>query len=154
MARKNKYESHVLPYLPVIAGWCRKGVPDETIAKKLGVAYSTFREYKRKHPELQEAMQYQKEHADMIVENSLFRKANGYTVEVTKAVKCKEVYYDERGRKCEREELKTALEEVHVPADTNAQKFFLQNRLPEDWREKKDVSLEGGLVVKKLEELL
>lgn len=154
MARKNKYETHVLPYLNVIAGWCRKGVPDEAIAKKLGVAYSTFRGYRNEHPELQEAMMYQKEHANMIIENALFEKAKGYTVEVTKAVKCKEVYYDERGRKCEREELKTATEEVHVPADTNAQKFFLQNRDPDSWREKRDISLEGEVGVRGLEDMI
>lgn len=154
MARKGKYESHVLPYLDIIPAWCRKGVTDEQIAKKLGVAYSTFREYKRQHPELAEAMKFQKEHADMIVESALFRKCNGYTVEVSKVVKCKKVYYDEQGRKCEKEELQTGIEEVHIPADTNAQKFWLQNRDAENWREKRDLAVEGEMKVRKLEELI
>lgn len=154
MARKNKYETHVLPYLNVIAAWCRKGVSDEQIAKKLGVAYSTFREYKRVHEELSEAMMFQKEHADMEIENALYKKAKGYSVEVKKLFKCKKTYYDERGKKCEEEELKEGTEEVYIPADTNAQKFFLQNRDPDNWRERKDVALEGELGVRGLEDLI
>ena len=154
MARKNKYETHVLPYLDVIAGWCRKGVPDEAIAKKLGVAYSTFRGYRNEHPELKKAMQYQKEHADMIVENALFKKSTGYNVEVQKTVKVRKIYYDEKDRKCEEEELKPVTEIVHIPADTNAQKFFLQNRDPDSWREKRDITLEGEFGVRGLEDMV
>jgi len=73
----------VLPRLLEIEAWARDGLIDEDIAHNLGVAYSTFCEYK-KRPELSEALKKSKAVADIIVENALFKKACGYTVEVKK----------------------------------------------------------------------
>lgn len=53
---RGKYESHVLPRLEFVRSAARMGNSEEEIAKQLGVSYSTFREYKKKHPELQEAL--------------------------------------------------------------------------------------------------
>ena len=50
--RLTKYDTHVEPRLIEIEGWARDGLIDEQIAKNLGIAYSTFREYKNKHPAL------------------------------------------------------------------------------------------------------
>lgn len=44
--RLTKYETVVLPRLEEIEGMSREGVPEEQIAKVLGIAYSTFNEYK------------------------------------------------------------------------------------------------------------
>ena len=46
------------------------------------------------------------------------------------------MFFDEQGRKCEVEELAVGYDEMHVPANVNAQKFWLANRKPEAWREK------------------
>ncbi|BFH14642.1 hypothetical protein WJ0W_001197 [Paenibacillus melissococcoides] len=53
--RKNKYHSHVEPKLLLIEARARDGTIDEDTAKKLGVAYSTFREYVEKYPALSAA---------------------------------------------------------------------------------------------------
>lgn len=45
--RLTKYDTIVLPRLDEIEGMSREGVPEEQIAKALGIAYSTFCEYKR-----------------------------------------------------------------------------------------------------------
>ena len=63
MARKNKYFSHVKPYLKIISSWCEQEFSDEEIAKKLGVAYSTLRTYMKKHPELKAVMTQSKDYA-------------------------------------------------------------------------------------------
>ncbi len=153
MPRKNKYETHVEPYIEAIKAWSRKGATEESIAKKLGVAYSTFRRYKEDEPKLMEALRVSKDLADAEIENSLFRKANGYNAEVRKNVKCKEEYFDDFGRKCTREILREAIDEVHIPADTKAITFYLTNRLPDEWREKQ--SIEGTMGVSyKLEDLI
>lgn len=137
--RLTKYDTHVLPRLLEIEAWARDGVIDEDIAKNLGIAYSTFCEYK-KRSELSEALKKSKAVADIIVENALFKKACGYTVEVKKLFKCKVVQYDETtGRKIREEEiLREGTEETHVPADTTAQIYWLNNRKPEKWRQKQE----------------
>ncbi|MEE0740779.1 MAG: transposase [Emergencia sp.] len=127
--RKSKYETHVKPYLTVIAAWCRNGATDETIAKKLGVAYSTFRTYRNEYPELQKSMKYAKEHADLEVEAALYKRAVGYS-------------YDEvtiEGGV----ETKRVTKEV-VP-DTTAQIFWLKNRKAGEWKDKQNMELSGSL---------
>lgn len=76
--RKNKYHSHVEPKLLLIEARARDGTIDEDTAKKLGVAYSTFREYVEKYPALSAAWKRGKEVAGIEVENALFRRTIGY----------------------------------------------------------------------------
>lgn len=47
-------------------------------------------------------------------------------------------YYDKNGKLCEKEVLKTGVDEVYVPGDTTAQIFWLKNRKPQDWRDKQE----------------
>lgn len=120
-----------------IAGWARDGVPDAQIAKNMGVAYSTLREWRDRFPALSAALKDAREVADRKVENSLYKRAQGYTVKIKKTFKVKRADYDESGRKIrEVEELKQGEDEVHIPADVTAQIFWLKNRKPEAWREK------------------
>lgn len=49
---KSKWDTNVKDKLILVEGWARNGLSEEQIAKNLGVAYSTFRDYKRKHPAL------------------------------------------------------------------------------------------------------
>ena len=75
-----KYESHVANRLEVIKGWCRDGLTEEEIAKRLGIAYSTFKKYKSDYPALSAVLKEGKEVADYRVENALYEKAlNGDT---------------------------------------------------------------------------
>lgn len=74
---QNKYKSHVEPKLELIKGWAREGATDKEIAAKLGVAYSTFNDYKLKHSELSESLKESKEVADFAVENALYKNAIG-----------------------------------------------------------------------------
>ncbi|MGF7049144.1 5-methylcytosine-specific restriction endonuclease McrA [Paenibacillus sp. DS2015] len=83
--RKTKYHTHVEPKLLLIAAWARDGFTEEQTAIKLGLAYSTFRTYKDKYPALSAALKRGQEVADVMVENSLFKRAMGYQFEeVTK----------------------------------------------------------------------
>lgn len=94
--RKGKYETHVKPYLKKIEKWCNT-MTEKQIAKRLGIANSTFNEYKKQFPELTEAIK--KGRYDLIDElhSALIKKAKGYryteTKEVTEEVKFpKEIY--------------------------------------------------------------
>ena len=80
-----KYKIFVEPRLTEIEGWARDGVIDANIAKKLGIAYSTFRLYKQNHLALSATLQKGKEVIDYEVENALLKRALGYEYkEVTK----------------------------------------------------------------------
>ena len=137
-----------------IEGWARDGLTEEQIAKNMGVSRSTLSDYKVKYPDILRAIKNSKEVADREVENALFNKATGYTVKLKKPMKVRHVEYDEvSGRKvAEYERIEYIEEEVHVPADTTAQIFWLKNRKSNEWRDKVTVTDESSL--EKLDELI
>lgn len=80
MARPSKYETHVAPRLGEIADWVRNGATEREIAERLGVAMSTFCEYKREFSELSEVLKKTRDAVDGEVENALLQNAlNGNT---------------------------------------------------------------------------
>ena len=88
---KSKYETEVEPRFLEIEAWKRDGLTDEQIAKNLGIAYSTFREYKNKYSAFSAVLKKGKEIADIEVENALFKRAIGYKYkEVIKEVTAEE----------------------------------------------------------------
>lgn len=132
---KSKYETHVKDKLVLVEGWARNGLTDEQIAKNLGVAYSTFREYKKKYSALSAALKKGKEVIDFEVENALLKRALGYRYkEITKE-------FSEATGKLE----VTKEVEKEVVPDTTAQIFWLKNRKPQEWRDKQDIEHSGNL---------
>lgn len=118
----------------LIEMWCRDGSLEKDIAAKLNVSVSTFEVYKNKYPELRDALKKGKEIIDFEVENSLYKKCIGSYAQEDRAFKCKEIYYDDEGRRCEREEVKTVKVDVFIPPDTTAIAIWLNNRKPQNWR--------------------
>ena len=135
--KRGKYYSHVEPKLVEIEGWARDGLIDEQIAKNLGVAYSTFRRYRDEHKALSAALKNGKEVVDRQVENALLKRALGYKFE--EVTKEREFRKDpETGESIEvMAEVKRVTKEVQP--DTTAQIFWLKNRRPDRWRDRKDI---------------
>ena len=77
MGRPNLYETLVKPRLSEIEEWVTT-MNQEQIAEQLGVNESTFRKYKKKYPELQQAMI--DGHKKLVTElkATLKQKAKGY----------------------------------------------------------------------------
>ncbi|RXM53955.1 transposase [Clostridium tetani] len=142
---KSKYETNVKDKLILVEGWARNGLTDEQIAKNLGIGYSTLKEYKKKYPAFLAALKKGKEVIDFEVENALLKKALGFKERVQKAFKIKNVEYDNGKRVRETEEVILVDEEQYTPPDTTAQIFWLKNRKPEEWRDKRDVEHSGNL---------
>ena len=147
--RPSKYEELVKPRLLEIEAWRRNGATDSEVAKALGIAESTLNLYKGKFSEFSEALKRSKEIADIQVENALFKKALGYNAAVKKTFKVKVVRYDpQTGKKVEeREELREVEDEVHIPADTTAQIYWLSNRMPENWRRQPDKEIQKDVQI-------
>lgn len=119
-----KYTEWLTPEgLVLVEGWARDGLIDEQIAKNMNVAYSTFREWKKKFPTLSAALKQGKEVSDRQVENALFKTATGY-------------YYQE-------ETVTNAGEIVTIKKyskpNTTAQIFWLKNRKVE-WTDRVDIN--------------
>ena len=135
---KGKYQQWIEPEgLTLLEGWARDGLTDEQIAHNVGITTKTLYEWKNKYGEISEALKKGKEVVDIEVENSLLKKATGYTVDLVKTFKVRRVEYNESGKKIlEQEELVQGIDQMHVPADTTAQIFWLKNRRPDKWRDK------------------
>lgn len=138
-SKRGKYEEWLTEDgLLKLEAWARNGLTQKQIAHNCGCSLSTLKDWCNKYPAISAAITRTREVADIIVENSLFKTANGYTIKVNKFFKLKRVEYDpETGKKLlEQEYLEERFEDLHVPANERAQEFWLRNRKPDVWRDK------------------
>ena len=87
---------------------------------------------------------------DIAVEKALLKSATGYMEKVKKAFKLKDVYYDENGKKNEKEKVEIIEEEQYIPPNLSAQTFWLKARCPDIWdkeQKKDDEGFSGGIVI-------
>lgn len=134
MARPSKWKSHVEPKLNRVEAWARDGLTDQQIAHNLGIGLRTYYEYKERYPQFSQSLQKGKDDVDIQVENALFKRAMGYTYEEVQEI-------EKDGQVVEKK--KTVKE---VQPDTTAQIFWLKNRRPEIWRDKREVEARSEVV--------
>lgn len=139
--------------LTLITGWARDGLSDKQICNNLGISEQTFYNYKKDHIEFFEAIKKGKEVIDYEVENALLKRALGYRYEEeTKEMdyaknEFGEQLYDASGNPIL--VLKTTKSVIkEVPPDVGAMAFWLKNRKPATWREKRDLSVTSTIDVK------
>jgi hypothetical protein len=139
--RPSKYETHVQPKLLLIEAWARNGLTEEDICKNLDVSIAAFSNYKLEYMELKESLKRNKEEADVIVENSLYKRALGYAYEeVTREQKLDPVTG-------ENILVVTKVVTKEVVPDTTAQIFWLKNRKPKEWRDRQEHEHSGNVGV-------
>lgn len=132
---KAKYEKWLTEDgLVLLEAWARSGLDDKSIAKKCGVSTTTLYAWKNSHKPIGEALRRGKEVVDSKVESALLKKCLGYYVPEEQAFKCKKVYYDKKGRRCEKEEIKTVTVQKYIPPETIADLAWLNNRCSDQWR--------------------
>lgn len=132
---KSKYETHVLPKLDQIEEWAKNGLIDTQIAKNLGISKDSFYKYKNAYIAFSDALKRGKEIIDLEVENALLKRALGYKYEeITKE--------PVKNNPTQLQITKQVTKEV-LP-DVTAQIFWLKNRRPEDWRDKKEIFSSGS----------
>lgn len=125
-----------------LSAWARDGLTDKDMAHNIGIAQSTFNLWKKEHCEFMDTLKKSKEVADIIIENALYKKATGYNVLLKKTFKVKDIIYENGKKIRETETLVEGFDEMHVPADTTAQIFWLKNRKPNEWRDKREVAMD------------
>ena len=138
---KGKYEYWLTPEgLVLLEGWARDGLADEQIAHNMGIASSTLYDWKKRYSEISEPLKRGKGVVDRQVENALLRRALGYEYEEVKKK-------FEGGVITER----TVTKKEVIP-DVTAQIFWLKNRKPGDWRDKREP--EDTTAIERLDRIL
>ncbi len=75
--RKSKFETDVKPRFPEILEWLELGCTEREIAENLGIAVSTFNEYK-KHPEFSDLLKNGRKKPVIQIKHALFKRACGF----------------------------------------------------------------------------
>ena len=75
MAKSKANEWLAEDKLTLLEGWARAGLVDEQIANNMGIATSTYYDWKNKYPEFAEALKKNKDIVDYEVENALLKNA-------------------------------------------------------------------------------
>lgn len=144
---KSKW-SDIKEKLILVECWARDGLTDEQISNNLGISTTTFYEYKKNYPEFSESLKRGKEIVDYEVENALLKRALGYEFEE----KTYKTRWDENQGRF-REVLTKKVRKEVVP-DTTAQIYWLNNRKPKQWRNKRNEEEGNNENLNKVEQLL
>ena len=138
VGRRGKYEDWLTEDgLLKVQGWARDGLSNEQIAHNMGVSAKTLCEWQNRFGEFRNALKKGKEVVDREVENALLKRALGYEYdEVTQ-----EPVTDKDTGITEMRVTKRVTKQI-VP-DVTAQIFWLKNRKPNEFRDKRDVDLSG-----------
>ena len=148
MASSN--EKKIYENMESLEEWAFAGLSQKEMAEMLGMAYSTFRELRKKIPALSALL---KNSADFLkaeqkkevekVEVSLLNRCLGYNADIKKHLKPMQgadgkVLTDANGKVITEEVLEEVTEQQHVPADVGAIKFYLLNKAKDKWKENPD----------------
>lgn len=138
--RRGKYEEWLdKDNLLKVQGWARDGLSNEQIAHNIGITAKTLCEWQNRFSEFRNAIKKGKEVVDREVENAMLKRALGYEYdEVTQ-----EPVTDKDTGVTEMRVTKRVTKQI-VP-DVTAQIFWLKNRKPEAFRDKRDVELSGSV---------
>ena len=113
--------------LEQLRAWARDGLTDEQIAHNMGICRDTLYEWKKRFPDMADALKKGKDAVDLEVENALLKRAMGYE------------YTETRTETTEDGMTRTVVTQKAMPPDTTAQIFWLKNRRPAVWRDKQQV---------------
>jgi hypothetical protein len=122
--RPTKYKPE---YCKTASNYIKLGASDNDIAEFLEVALSTLNLWKLEHKEFSESIKRSKEQHDALIERSLRDRAYGYSHKETKVF-------------CNNGEITTKEVIKHYPPDPTSMIFWLKNRQPEKWRDKREVT--------------
>lgn len=131
--------------LELLRAWARDGLSMDQIAHNMGFKRrDTLYKYANLSADIIDSLRKGKEESDSEVENTLFKKCTGFFQEELKPMKIRKAEYDpETGKKiCDYDEIVYVKNQIYVPPDIVAIKYYLSNRLPGKWREKVDHTIE------------
>lgn len=130
--------------LTLLTLWRSQGKTEKSIAKQMGIQYSTLRKWKEESPAIAEALRAGTEDLAMQIASSMVKKAKGYDYTekeiILKGKSVKNGTGIEDGKVVQQRSITK-----HSPPDVKAGEFLLKNFLPEKWRDKHDISVDGNI---------
>lgn len=118
-------------YLTEVKMVAMRGLSDREIAQVFGISYDLFKKWKRNYPSFRDALEKGRLRADAEVVAALFKRATGkFTLKETKIIKYRDDY-------------ETLDVRVRYPPDTEAIKYWLNNRAREHWQQRSAVEQSG-----------
>lgn len=116
----------------------------------MGISQSTYYVWMEKYPEFSEAIKRGKAPVDIQVENALLKRALGYEYEET-TTEIEDIptnKVDEKGNPIYKQKKHIKKTKRFIPPDTVAMIFWLKNRKPEQWKDKREqvVSTKDGVL--------
>lgn len=140
-ASRGSYEVESLEWLEedklmLLECWSRDGYTYQDIATKIGITARTLSGWRKKHPEINEALSKGREVVDYKVENALLKAALGYKTKETRVV-------IETDRK-RGDVVSTTRETIEkdVAPNVTACQVWLYNRMPSKWKRNRDKLVE------------
>ncbi len=141
IGRPSKYNPGIHTQL---AYWMAKnGLTDRQMAEAMHISVRTLENWKVRHEEFVHSTKKGKEQVDVLVQGSLLQRALGYEYE--------EIHRERVTVKSDSGEPTSRMVVVkkikkHVHPEVVAQIFWLKNRRPEEWRDRKalEITGEGG----------
>lgn len=120
-------------YVEIAKRLCEnRAFTDKELADTFGVTLSTLHLWKLKHPEFSDSLKLGKAPANERVVKSLYDRAMGYSVVETDI------------RVVNGKIVKTEVVK-HYPPDPTCLIFYLKNRLPDEFRDKRETAISGQL---------
>lgn len=127
MARPNKYLTNVQPYLKEISLMALE-MTEEQMCNELKIAVGTFCEYKKRYPELNEALKKGRRKLAYDLKGNLVRAAKGYFYSEKKIIK------ERNPETGEMEIVREEIQEKYMKPDVAANNLLLKNYDREFWR--------------------
>lgn len=120
--RPSKYAAEIVPRFDDIAAWIRAGFSERDVAKKLGLGWTTWKEYKNKYPEF--TAQIQKARHDPVedVKAALLNRATGFTYTEKKTV----IEYEEWS-----DDMLQVFKDLGIDADTIGKRRMVRTEIYE-----------------------
>ncbi len=127
--RPSKYDPGL--HTQLVYWMAQNGLTDEQIAIELHISKATLNNWKNKHAEFLDSINKGKELINVLVEGSLLKRAIGFEfVEITKT------------RNTEGKLKITRKVTKYIPGDVAAQFIWLKNRKPNEWRDRKEITVD------------
>ena len=120
-----------------------EGVPDKDIAKNvIGISRGTLYEWRQLYPDFADAFKKSRavyyDTTNQEVINAIKNRAIGYTYTETTRERIKNKDTDEY------ELVVTKVVTKHVPSDPTSAFYWLQNRMPDEWKDRRNMGQEQG----------